>query len=217
MIRTAVLSATMAVILGLSTVTPADSWKHNPGHGKGKAHSARGESARGGPPPWAPAHGYRRKHGGEFYEDVEVYARHAEDRGMAAGTCNREAVGAVLGGVVGGVLGSQVGKGDGQKLATIAGAVVGVLVGRNIGRRMDETDTACTGQALERVPDHQTITWHNLDSQTEYRVTPTQTYEYQGRYCRQYITEAVVDGQPHTANGVACRNHDGSWQAAPEA
>jgi len=216
MIRTALLSAAIAAVLAAPAATWADPWKDESGHGRGKPERHQAHKHRGGPPPWAPAHGYRRKHRGHYYEDLELYARVARDIGITAGTCNREAVGAVLGGVVGGALGSQVGKGDGRKLATVAGAVIGVLVGRDIGRRMDEGDQACTGQVLERVADQDTVAWRNPDTGTEYRVTPTRTYEAGERFCREYRTEATVGGQRQTVYGTACRNPDGSWEMAPQ-
>ena len=65
----------------------------------------------GGPPPWAPAHGYRAK-----YPDI------------GTGTCNRgltdsQLVGGALGAAIGGLLGSKVGKGDGKLAATAAGTL----------------------------------------------------------------------------------------------
>ena len=216
MIRTALVGALLAAVVTFPASIWADPWKNESGH-RGKPHKHQSVGARGGPPPWAPAHGYRRKHRGHYYEDREVYSRHAEHFGIASGTCNREAIGTILGGVVGGVIGSQVGKGDGQKLATIAGAVVGVLVGRSIGRRMDQADQACTGQALERAADRETVAWRNPDTGADYRVTPTRTLETDGRYCREYTTQATVGGERQTFHGTACRNDDGSWQLSPEA
>lgn len=60
------------------------------------------------PPPWAPAHGWRKKHD-PYYVG---YAGHQwpNDYGISSGRCNREAVGTALGGIVGGAIGSTVGK-----------------------------------------------------------------------------------------------------------
>lgn len=181
----------------------------------------------GGPPPWAPAHGYRNKHKHKkkhkrTYEYVDETAHeHKEpvddaypviDVGILTGTCRREAVGAVLGGVAGGVIGHELGKGDNQRVATVAGAVIGVLVGSQIGRAMDEHDRYCTGQVLEQTPDRQVVAWHNPETRSEYRVTPVASYESQGRYCREYVTDAPVEGRYQHLYGTACRNADGSWQ-----
>jgi hypothetical protein len=39
----------------------------------GEPDYRRGEPGRQGPPPWAPAHGYRAKHRYRYYPDSEVY------------------------------------------------------------------------------------------------------------------------------------------------
>ncbi len=53
----------------------------------------------GGPPPWAPAHGYRRKMGTAY----------ASPYGIGLGRCNRKEISGVLGGVAGGSIGSRIG------------------------------------------------------------------------------------------------------------
>lgn len=182
----------------------------------------------GGPPPWAPAHGYRNKHKHKhkkkhkrtYGHTDEAAHEHSEsvdnaypviDVGVITGTCRREAVGAVLGGVAGGVIGHELGKGDNRRVATVAGAVVGVLVGSQIGRSMDEHDRYCTGQVLEQTPDRQVVAWHNPETRSEYRVTPVASYEREGRHCREYVTDATIDGRYQQLHGKACRTADGSW------
>jgi hypothetical protein len=61
----------------------------------------------GGPPPWAPAHGWRRKHA-QHYEAGYVIP----DLGIEFGRCNRDVIGAVIGGAAGGAIGSRIGKGS---------------------------------------------------------------------------------------------------------
>lgn len=172
------------------------------------------ERAFAAPPPWAPAHGYRHKHGGHhpYSPPRQPVYQHAADLGISYGTCNRDVVGAVFGGVVGGVAGAQIGRGDGKTAATIAGTLLGVLVGSHIGRSMDRADRYCTAQVLERAADRQSIVWHNPEAQTEYRVTPLSSYTQQGRYCREYLTEAQVGNVPSQVYGRACRMPDGAWQ-----
>ncbi len=242
------------LFVSLSTAV-ADPWKDESGHGKHRRGDRHGEveyeyksgdckykynggphgykeerecdssAGRGGPPPWAPAHGHRAKHRGyhaknddwdddhrpevDDYEDYETVTR---DLGILEGICRREAIGAVLGGVVGGVIGSKVGKGDERKVATIAGAVLGVLVGSRIGRHMDQTDQQCTGQVLERAPDRQAVTWRNPNTGVQYRVTPTRTFAQQAYQCREYVTEATIGETATRVRSTACRNPDGSWQ-----
>jgi surface antigen len=184
------------------------------------------------PPPWAPAHGYyknksvhKHKHKKHRYQDDDY---HHSDSGsdllpwlagaattgyIAGSSCKREAIGAVLGGVVGGVAGSELGKGDHREAATIAGALIGVLVGKSIGRSLDRADQYCTGQTLEYADDRQVVEWQDPDARARYRVTPTTTYEARdGRYCREYTTQATVGGKQQQTYGTACRQPDGSWE-----
>lgn len=125
------------------------------------------------------------------------------DIGIHQGTCNRATVGAL-----GGAAGAQFGKGDGRTAATIAGTLLGMYM----GRALDEADRYCTGQALEQAPDSRAVAWRNPDMQPEYQVTPTRTFEQQGRYCRKYTTQASVGGRTQSTYGTACRQPDGSWQ-----
>ena len=96
--------------------------------------------------------------------------------------------------------------------ATIAGTLLGALVGSHIGRSMDQADRYCTAQVLEQVPDRQSIVWRNPEAATQYRVTPLSSYTQQGRYCREYLTEAQVGDVPSQVYGRACRMPDGAWQ-----
>lgn len=175
------------------------------------------------PPPWAPAWGYRakgknkQKHKGKVrYEsyDEREYVERTRDYGIYYNTCDRETVGAVIGGAVGGLAGSQIGKGHGQVAAAVAGTIIGVIVGREIGRSMDQVDQNCTGQVLERAETQQTVKWHNPDNGATYSVTPTNTIESGGRYCREYVTEAIINGRQETVSGTACREADGTWRKA---
>ncbi|MDJ0806402.1 MAG: RT0821/Lpp0805 family surface protein [Gammaproteobacteria bacterium] len=184
------------------------------------------------PPHWAPAYG---RQGHHHHPPPRHYARHHDDRhhhdryrrhdilpwlggvavaGYLVGNrCNREAVGSVLGGVLGGLAGSNVGRGDGRRAASIAGALIGILVGRSIGRHMDRADQYCTGQTLEYARDRQSIHWYNPDEGTSYEVTPLNHYRSrEGRYCREYATQAIIGGRSQQTFGTACRQPDGSWQ-----
>ncbi len=186
------------------------------------------------PPSWAPAHGWRAKHGHEHghrhkskrkYEVEREYEDDYDDRyddrrrapiyGDGGGflRCNRELAGQVVGGAVGAAVGSQFGKGDGQLVATGAGALIGVLLGGEIGRSLDAQDRACVGRTLETVPTGQTVAWRNPDTGADYRTTPRRTYQTDsGRYCREYTTSATVGGRQQQVYGTACRQPDGSWE-----
>jgi surface antigen len=129
------------------------------------------------------------------------------------GACTNQDTGAVVGGVLGGALGSNVGKGKGRTVAIIAGTLAGAAIGGSIGRSMDETDRMRANQVLETSPSHQPTSWRNPDNGNQYTVTPVKTYEEPGgQYCREYQTEAVINGRSERAYGTACRQPDGSWQ-----
>ncbi|MBI4182589.1 MAG: hypothetical protein HY521_01170 [Proteobacteria bacterium] len=164
------------------------------------------------PPPWAPAHGYRAKKHGHAPSATAVYFVPFD---LDLGRCNRQALGGVLGGVAGGVAGSGIGKGDGRTAAIIGGTLLGVLIGGSIGRSMDVVDQHCVAQTLEHAPDGQTIAWSGPRANTRYEVTPRQTYQVaDGRYCREYVTEAEIGGRSQQVYGTACRQPDGAWQLA---
>lgn len=131
--------------------------------------------------------------------------------GIAEGTCNRSAIGALLGAGTGAFVGNQAG--NGGVGATVAGGLFGALVGGLIGRAMDQADQHCVGQVLEQARTNQTVTWAGAQPNESYTVEPTRTWTHEdGRPCREYTTTAVIDGQASQAYGTACRNPDGSWQ-----
>lgn len=174
-------------------------------------------TAAGDPPAWAPAHGYRAKHKRKGrhrdYDREDRVVVAAPTYGIPSGRCYREEIGQVLGGLAGAAVGSQIGDGTGRLIAIIGGAAIGVLVGGSIGRAMDRADYACVDHTLEYAETGRTVAWENPDSGTRYRVTPKETYQNsQGRYCREYLTEAVIDGRTRQVYGTACRQPDGSWE-----
>jgi surface antigen len=126
-----------------------------------------------------------------------------------------EDTGQVIGGVIGGVLGSQIGEGSGRTAATIAGVMIGAYIGGRVGKSMDEKDRYNANEALENNPTNQPSSWTNPDTGNEYEVTPTSTYTASsGEPCREYTTEAVIDGRKEIITGTACRQPDGTWRAA---
>ncbi len=172
--------------------------------------SAPAGTAFAEPPPWAPAHGYRAKnpdYRSQYqYPDIDL------------GFCNRslsssQLVGGALGAIVGGLLGSKVGKGDGKLAATAAGTLIGALAGASVARSMDTADNECVRKALDAAPDQRQVAWQNPDADAQYKVTPVKSYENRaGRYCREYITEAVIGGRTEKVYGTACRQPDGAWE-----
>lgn len=216
-----VTTTALAVTLFWSYSTIAH---HKPGHnppGQSKklqrgSMSDQGMVKRGGPPPWAPAHGYRGKRvkyqseGRERIAEVDDLIRIPS---TGTGFCNGQRLGEVLGGIAGGAAGSQIGKGDGRTLATLTGTIVGVLVGGAIGRSLDEIDQKCLGQSLERAATGQRVVWRNTDRQGEYQVIPTRTYRRgSGQFCRDYQMKVIIAGRTENAVGSACRQPDGTWK-----
>lgn len=199
---------------------------HKPGHDKGGGAAKHGKSygknthskvKQKGPPPWAPAHGYRKKHRYKSVDDGKYYQVAPADLvrlpAVGQGQCNRETLGAILGAAVGGGVGSRFGKGDGKVLASVGGAIIGTLVGGSLGRAMDQVDQNCVGQALERAPTGTSVTWHDAGQSTDYSVTPTRTFRASdGRHCRDYRTQIVIAGRVENARGTACRRADGHWE-----
>lgn len=122
--------------------------------------------------------------------------------------------GQVIGSVAGAVLGSQVGGGTARLAATIAGTMMGGFIGGNIGREMDQKDHQKAGNALEKMPTNTTSTWENPDNGNRYAVTPTRTYYADELPCREYTTQAWMDGQQETVHGTACRQTNGNWEAS---
>lgn len=135
---------------------------------------------------------------------------------LALGGCNmtRQETGAVVGGVLGGVLGSNVGGGSGKTVATIIGAIAGAAIGGSVGRSMDELDEHRSQHALEHTRTGETYSWKNPDTGNDYSVTPTETWDSSSkRPCREYTTDATIDGRHETVYGTACRE-DGIWVAS---
>ena len=129
--------------------------------------------------------------------------------------CNptKQDVGTLVGAGTGAFVGSQIGGGTGQLAAVAIGALAGAFLGGSVGRQMDELDRYKTQEALESRPTGYTSSWSNPDSGVSYNVTPTNTYETASGPCRDYTTEAVIDGRAEIVHGTACRQVDGSWQA----
>ena len=121
-------------------------------------------------------------------------------------------IGSAAGAVGGGLVGSQFGKSSGKGLATVIGVVGGALAGGYVGRSMDQTDQNCVGQTLEHAPTAQPVAWQNPGSGSSYWVTPTRDIPGpNGQTCRDYVTDAVVDGKTEKVQNTACRQPNGDW------
>lgn len=189
---------------------------HKPGHHQGgKAKHAKRHAYRGGPPPWAPAHGYRAKHGYHYHVRDEAWIDRlsAPPLDLGLGRCNREVLGQLAGAAAGAVVGSQIGDGRGRLAAVAAGTLIGVLLGGEVGKSMDRTDRLCADQALEHAGDGQPITWIGDDGRSRHEVVPQETWQREdGRYCREYTARSAVGDRLVTTYGTACRQPDGAWK-----
>jgi surface antigen len=236
MVLRSVLVLWFAGSMVLSVAASADPRKDESGHGyhanKDHKNKHQNKHAAYGPPPWAPAHGYRGKHRENdrhgqpdtvWYDSPQVEFLLASQKiGIDTGKCNREVVGAVMGGVIGGVIGNKVSHrsdrtSSDRTIGTIAGSLIGVVVGKEIGRNMDNADAQCTNQALERAPNGQSVTWDNPETGHRYSVIPYETYRQDdGRYCRKY--RAAINASSNTTKyyaDTACRSDDGVWETLP--
>lgn len=155
------------------------------------------------PPPWAPAHGYRAKHG-------NGHARLLDDIGIPFGRCNRDVVGGLIGAAAGGYAGSQFGEEEGKVAATIGGIVIGAIIGGAIGEDMDHRDRPCVGQVLEHADAGHTVHW--AEGHTSYAVTPARAYETDaGHFCRPFTATAVRGDMRRTTQELACRDGESRW------
>ena len=163
----------------------------------------------GDPPPWAPAHGKRKK--GDAYTGYtgKKWDKHY---GVVDGRCNREAVGAVIGAVAGGAVGSQVGKGENRQIAILVGTVAGAVIGAKIGRDIDQTDRACIGHALELAGDKKRVSWKSANERTTYRLTPLRGFDQNGVNCREFDLRVTSGDRKETSRAKACPGGDGTWR-----
>lgn|SRR5574341_499763 len=161
------------------------------------------------PPPWAPAHGWRKKNDPNY---VGYTGRKWErDYGVLEGKCNTAAVGAVLGGTVGGVVGSRV-ETENRPVAIMLGTVIGAVIGAKIGQTIDERDRACMGHALELAGEKKTVVWTNSTTGVTYRLTPTKNYRDAQQPCREFTTQMSSGPKKESVKGVACRRGNGDWE-----
>lgn len=166
------------------------------------------------PPPWAPAHGWRKKNDPEYVGYTGE--KWSKDYGIRIGQCNRAAIGAVIGGAVGGAAGSTLGKGDGRTVAIILGSVFGTVIGAKIGNDIDAADRACFGHALELARDNKKVVWRNEETGVFYQLTPLAGFKQKGKNCREYVTKTTFKNKSSEQRGKACREEVGEWRVLNE-
>ena len=163
--------------------------------------------------------------GASVFAPSPAAAQYSGSYGADRGSCDRTALQSVLspskgniigslgGAALGGLVGNQFGSGSGKGVLTAVGVVGGALAGGYVGRQMDPADHACVNRTLENTPTGQTVAWHDPQKDSSYWVTPTGNYQgSNGQPCRNFTTQAVIDGQTQQVAGTACRQPDGSWR-----
>ena len=161
------------------------------------------------PPPWAKAHGWRKKNDPSYVGYTGK--KWDQDYGVVDGRCDTDKVGAVLGGVVGGVVGSKVGSPENRPVAIVVGTVLGAVIGAKVGRALDEADRACMGHALELAGEKKTVVWTNAKTGVHYELTPTRNLGDAKKPCREFTTKISRGGTSDRVTGTACRRGAGDW------
>ena len=160
------------------------------------------------PPPWAPAHGWRKKNDPNYVGYTGK--RWEKDYGVVEGTCHTQEIGAVLGAAVGGAIGSQHGNDSNRPVAILVGGVLGAVIGAKIGRTLEDTDRACMGHALELADEHSSVRWKN-SAGVQYELTPTRNVGDKAHPCREFVTRVLTDSTRDAVKGAACRGANGEW------
>ena len=179
------------------------------------------------PPPWAPAHGWRKKNDPNYVGYTGK--KWDNDYGVLEGSCDAAKVGTVLGGVVGGVVGSQVAKDSPNRpVAIVVGTVIGAVIGNKIGKDIDSGDRGCMGHALELAGEQKSVRWTNPQTGVNFVLTPTKNFGDQRNPCREFTTVATGGGEERESHGkgkgkgkggtrkaqfkgTACRQGNGEW------
>ena len=159
------------------------------------------------PPPWAPAHGWRKKNDPNYVGYTGK--KWQKDYGVLEGRCNTAAVGAVLGGAVGGAVGSRVSNDRDRPVAIVVGTVIGAVIGARVGASIDESDRGCMGHALELAGENKTVVWTNKATGANYRLTPTRNFQDGKLPCREFTTVVSSGKKKDSVKGVACRRGNG--------
>ena len=81
-----------------------------------------------------------------------------------------------------------------------------------IGQQMSAQDRQQVRDALDRGTNNQPVAWRSAKTGTDYRVTPIRSFVGDGgARCRDFDTQATLDGRFQKIRTTACRSGDG-WQ-----
>jgi surface antigen len=87
------------------------------------------------------------------------------------------------------------------------------LVPGYVGQQMTPQDRERVRLALERNANYEPAAWQGGQRGTLFRVTPIRTFDgADGNRCRDYDTQATIDGRLQKIRATACRQADGSWR-----
>lgn len=129
-----------------------------------------------------------------------------------------KAKGTITGMVVGSVVGySLIGKGTGQILSSMALGGIGAGLGYNIASNLSSWDRdslrKATYESLAEVPTAEPTYWESSYSGNHGKILPRRSFvNDQGRLCREYETQAVINGRPHSGVEAACLTDNGQWE-----
>jgi surface antigen len=128
----------------------------------------------------------------------------------------KQTVGSLAGAGLGGLAGATLFDGKARIAGAAAGTLLGAFLGNEAGRSLDRADALyadrAEAQALEYAPAGSATPWRNPDTGSYGTVTPTQTWETAGGYCREFQHKARIGGRNEQVWGTACRSPDGAWQ-----
>jgi surface antigen len=183
------------------------------------------------PPPWAPAHGWRKKNDPNYVGYTGN--KWPQDYGVLDGQCDTAKVGTAVGGIVGGVIGSEIAKDSPNRgVAIVVGTVIGAVIGHRVGAEIDNGDRGCMGHALELAAEQKPVRWTNPKTGVSFILTPTRNIVDRSNPCREFTTVAMPAGSSHEGRkgkgkgwgkkkaaggndasfkGVACRGANSEW------
>ena len=130
----------------------------------------------------------------------------------------KEAVGTLVGAAGGGVIGAHLGHGQTAQWTTgTIGVIGGAGIGNAIGRKLDQLDEEQARIAFRRatqVPVGEVVYWNNTRTGNwgSYKPLREGHSRIYGNYCREFVTQGMVDGRPERLYGTACRAPNGTWE-----
>jgi len=132
------------------------------------------------------------------------------------GGATRGGHGLILGAVLAGLSGcaSIGGGGDagGDEPSRALGSTDQLVPGY-VGQQMTAPDRDRVRLALEQNGNYEPTAWQGGQRGTLFRVTPVRTFDGAGgSRCRDFDTQATIDGRHQKIRATACRQVDGSWR-----